>query len=459
MSCNVLTRREAIAVGASTLFARPAAAATRPNILFLFSDDHHYQALGAAGNPHIRTPNLDRLAENGVLFRGATAATPQCCPSRGILLSGRYTHQSGLRSNGRKSFRPDVGPLTMSELRRAGYHTALIGKWHIQPRPAECGFAEVRTWLPGGGSRYTDPALARGSEGRPEPMKGHITDIFADDAIRFLEQKRSDPFFLWAAFNAPHSPLAPSDYTEAEVAVYGKRPNSDLAPAGHEHWKSNFDWGIYYTTITRLDRAIGRIVSALEKTGQAKNTVIFFVGDNGFLAGAHGRNGKVVGWEASARVPFLASGVGAGVKRGFVTDAPVSTVDLPATWLNLAGATVPREFAGESLMPLLGGRDQREEGFCEWDDSAPGALATGEQVEPYRMARTRTHKYIVWQSGREALYDFAKDPQELNDLSGSAPALKRDLRSRHRRWMERTQDPWKAEFAPPETAQELRNAQ
>ncbi len=441
MSCLV-TRREAMAaVAGAGLAARHAAAADKPNILFLFSDDHHYQALGAAGNPHIRTPNLDRLAERGALFTGATVATPQCCPSRGTLLSGRYTHQSGLRSNGQKAFKPGLGPTTMGEMRRAGYHTANIGKWHITPRPAECGFAEVRTWLPGGGSRYTAPMLARGPEGKLERVEGHISDIFADDAIRFLEQKRQSPFLLWVAFNAPHSPLAEDDYTAEELAVYRGRPPEELAPPAHGRWPMKFDWPLYYTAITRLDRAIGRIVAALERTGQAKNTVIFFVGDNGFLCGAHNLNGKVLPWEESVRVPFLAAG--AGVKAGVRTDAPISSVDLPATWLELAGARVPREFSGQSLLPLLAGSDKREEGFCEWDDGAVGALATQRSVEPYRQARTRTHKYVLWESGREELYDFTRDPQERDNLAGAAPAaaLRRDLAARLRRWMDRTSDP------------------
>lgn len=444
---RAVSRRQALGMMAGAgLAARQAGAAQeadrRPNILFLFSDDHHYQALGAAGNAHIHTPNLDRLAERGTLFLGGTVATPQCCPSRGILLSGRYTHQSGLRSNGQRSFRPDLGPTTMGELRRAGYHTALIGKWHVQPRPTECGFAEVRTWFPGGASRYTDPPLARGPESKPEPVQGHITDLFADDAVRFLQERSSDakrsvPFFLWLAFNAPHSPLVATDYTEEELAVYHGKTAEELAPPVHGQWETRFDWAIYYTAITRLDRNIGRILAALERSGQASNTVVFFVGDNGFLCGAHNRQGKVLPWEGSVRVPFLASGP--GVKARLRSNAPVSSVDLPATWLEFAGARIPREFAGSSLRPLLQGKT-REEAFCEWDDPAPTALATRQPVEPYRQVRTRTHKYVLWESGREELYDFARDPQERNNLAGRAPDAQRDLEARLRRWMETTGD-------------------
>lgn len=436
-----INRREAVALLAGTgLAARDIWAAPRkPNILFLFSDDHHYQGLGAAGNPHIRTPNLDRLAERGALFQGATIATPQCCPSRGTLLSGRYGHQTGLRSNGRRSFTAPLGPTTMGELRRAGYHTAHIGKWHVLPSQAECGFAEVRTWLPGGASRYTDPALARGPQGKPEPVSGYITDIFADDAVRFLEEKRSRPFFLWLAFNAPHAPINPKDYTEEDLAVYSDKTPEELAPPSHGQWDVKYNWGMYYTAITRLDRAIGRIVTALEKTGQARNTVIFFLGDNGWLGGAHNMQGKVLPWEESVRVPLLACGP--GVKKGFRTDAPVSSVDLPATWLELAGVRVPREFAGQSLKPLLAGKDIREEAFCEWDDNAEGALAAAaRRVERYRQARARTHKYVLWESGREELYAYREDPHERNNLAGRETTVQRDLQARLRRWMEATAD-------------------
>ncbi len=451
-----ISRREALAamVGGVAQALAPAPAAARPNILFLFSDDHHYQALGAAGNPAIRTPSLDRLAERGVLFENATVATPQCCPSRGTLLSGRYTHQSGLLSNGRRNFRPGLGPLTVAQLSQAGYHSALIGKWHVQPRPADCGFTEVRAWLPGGASRYTDPALAHGPDGRPEPVKGYITDIFADDAIRFLEEKRKAPFFLWLAFNAPHAPLLPEDYTAEELGMYGGRPEEELAPPAHGRWETKFNWAIYYTAVTRLDRAIGRIVAALERTGQAANTVIFFLGDNGFLCGAHNQQGKVLAWEESVRVPLVACGP--GIQAGVRSDAPVSSIDLPVSWLEMAGVRVPREFAGQSLLPLLGdgglkaatGKVAREEAFCEWDDGQPGALAAPTRVvEPYRQVRTRTHKYVLFESRREELYAFREDPQERANLAGRAPAVQRDLEARLRRWIEATADrarDWKA---------------
>src|SRR5262245_45267630 len=126
---TMITRREWLGGAASATLAM--SAERKSNVVFLFSDDHHFQCLGASGNPHIRTPNLDRLAQNGVYFANGIISTSQCCPSRGVMLSGRETYQTGLRSNGATDFKPDVGPTAVAQLRNAGYDTIHIGKWHI----------------------------------------------------------------------------------------------------------------------------------------------------------------------------------------------------------------------------------------------------------------------------------------------------------------------------------------
>ncbi len=161
---GVCTRRELLASMAAPLMAAPL---RRPNILFILSDDHHYQCLGAAGNPHIHTPNLDRLAARGVRFSNARISTSQCAPSRGILLSGLETCQNDLISNGQIRFREGLGPTVVEQLRRTGYDTVLVGKWHIANPPRECGFTRAPLWLPGGGSVYRNPKLCPGLDSQP----------------------------------------------------------------------------------------------------------------------------------------------------------------------------------------------------------------------------------------------------------------------------------------------------
>ncbi len=204
---TMLTRRQLLL---TSLAAPLRSANAKPNIVFVFSDDHHFQCLGAAANPHIHTPNLDRLAKEGVLFTNGVISTSQCAPSRGIMLTGREIYQTGLISNGQIFFQKNVKPTAIEQLREAGYDTIHIGKWHIKPEPGETGFARSPLWLRSGGSIYRDPKLRRGQQGQDETVPGHITDLFTDAAIAATKEAKQ-PFFLWLAYNAPHTPWFAAD--------------------------------------------------------------------------------------------------------------------------------------------------------------------------------------------------------------------------------------------------------
>jgi len=413
-----------------TLAAAPLVAAEkRPNILFLFSDDHHFQCLRAAGNPHIHTPNLDRLAQR-VFFRNGQVSTPQCCPSRGILLSGLETYQSGLLSNGQTYFKEGIGPTVIEQLKRSGYDTALIGKWHIQPLPAECGFAKAPLWLRGGASLYQNPSLRRGLDGKEEVVKGHITDLFTDTAIDYLNTAR-EPFFLWLAYNAPHTPwYAGSRYREQYRAV--------IPPPAHPTKDVPFfDWPTYYAVITHLDEAIGRLIAMLEKRGLWDNTLVFFLGDNGYLCGTKGLQGKVYPWEESIRVPFLVSGGLAASAK--LIDDPAASIDLPATWLDFAGVKPAYPLAGRSLRSYITkGKGNHEAAFSAWADGRVEALAIRRAVEPYRLVRTPSHKYVLWESRKEALFDLRKDPHEVASIT--EVKMRKRLREHLAQRMKQTSD-------------------
>ncbi len=432
--------RRALLAGASTGSLR--AARKQPNIVFLFSDDHHYQCLGAAQNPHIHTPNLDRLAARGVHFTNGMISTPQCCPSRGIILSGLETYQSGLRSNGQTGFREGLGPPVVEQLRRGGYETTLIGKWHIQPGPGECGFTNAPLWLRGGGSPYLNPRLRSGFEGGDQTVEGHITDLLTGAAVSYLGQARR-PFLLWLSYNAPHTPW----YADGRYrARYDAMDQRSIAPPGHPPGGADFDWISYYSVITHLDEAVGRVLAELERRDLWKNTLVLFVGDNGYLCGTKGLSGKVYPWEESIRVPYLAAG--GMVKRGVRCDAPVASVDLPATWLDLAGIRPEYPLAGRSLRRVLEtGKADWDEAYATWDDGRPEALAVRRAVEPYRLVRTRRHKYIAWESGKRAMFDCVADPGEENNLADAETRIAAGLREKLRARMRATGDPaisWKA---------------
>lgn len=419
------TRRQFLASAALA-----AQAPARPNIVFLCSDDHHYQCLGAAGNPYISTPNLDKLASRGVHFTHGIVSTAQCAPSRGILLSGLETYQSGLLSNGATKFKPGFGPTVVEQLRRAGYATHLVGKWHIDTLPAECGFSSAPLWLRGGGSKYIDPQLRHGLDGKDEVTPGHITELFSNAAIEVIRSAKG-PYLLWLTYNAPHSPW---------TALETDKAKNPLPPPAHPKDAKPFDWATYYAVIAHLDRQTGRVLDAIEKAGQWNNTLVVFLGDNGFLCGTKGLNGKVQPWEESVRVPYIVAG-GAVKARGKST-SPVASIDLPATFLDYAGIRPAYALSGKSLkQELSGGRPAHEHAFATWVDGRPEGLATRQAVEPYRSVRTRFYKYILWQSGKEALYEVDKDPGEVRNLIATEKQVAAEMRGALAERMDATSDP------------------
>ncbi|MBL8217520.1 MAG: sulfatase-like hydrolase/transferase [Bryobacterales bacterium] len=457
----MLTRRQFASLFPAPLLAQQR---RRPNLVVILSDDHHWQALGAAGNPNIRTPNLDKLAARGVRFSNAIISSSQCAPSRGILLSGQESYQTGLDSNANEAYRTFSGATVVEQLRRAGYQTNLVGKWHIQNTPKQCGFTNGPVWLSVAATPYPDPELRHGLDATTNTKTpGLTTDIFTREAVQVIE-KAQQPYLLWLAYNAPHTPWTAS---EAFRKLYEGR-NAQLAPPQHpkptprapgaaapapkmkkkgggpggNRPDGMFDWETYYAVISEMDAGIGRVIDAVDRSGQWENTLILFLGDNGYLCGSKGLQGKVFAWEESIRVPFLAAG--AGVKSGVVSDALVASVDVPATLLDAAGVKPGHKLAGTSIrLVLSGGRFSRDAAFSNWNDSRPEALYAGYGVEAYRVARTTEWKYILWESKKQALYQLKADPFEEKDLAedpAHAADLKR-MQARLRARMKETADP------------------
>jgi arylsulfatase A-like enzyme len=446
----VLTRRQFIPTVAAPLLAQQ----RKPNIVLIVSDDHHWQCLGAAGNPHIHTPHLDKLAARGVLFTNGVVSTSQCAPSRGILLSGLETYQTGLDSNGHIAYRTFRGATVVEQLKQAGYETNLVGKWHIEPSPKECGFTKAPIWLRGGGSPYINPKLRHGLDAATDQeTPGHITGIFTDSAIDVV-RKAQQPYLLWLTYNAPHTPWTAS---EQYRKLYAGR-NASIAPPAHpkapepsDNTKYKalaggradraYDWETYYSVITEMDAHIGRLVQSIEQSGQWDNTLILFLGDNGYLCGSKGLQGKVHPWEESVRIPFLAAG--GLVKASPKSDAPVASIDVPATILDYAGVRSSHKLAGTTMRgAFTGGKFPRDAAFVSWNDGRPEGLAIREAVEPYRLVRTPAWKYIVWESRKEALFDLHADPSEEKNLTTPEhSATRKKMKDRLRTRMKETSDP------------------
>jgi arylsulfatase A-like enzyme len=426
----------------------------RLNFVVVLSDDHRWDALGAAGNPAVITPVMDGMVRDGVYFRQAIASVSQCHPVRASMLTGLPTYRHGVYSVQFQA--PGVAetlcrrPTVASLLRDAGYHTVVVGKWHLPPPPWECGFDEARTWLPGSNADYRDPELAHGTSGEHEAVPGFTQEIFADDAVDFLrgEAAKSGPFLLWLGFTAPHHPYEPNP--ERIEALYAGRSDEELLPPGFPRGVPANDWRHYNQAVSYLDEQLGRVLAALRETGLAERTVVVLLGDNGYMMGERGvggpgsiANGKQVPYESSLRVPFILSGP--GLPRALVSDLPVSSMDLPPTLLSLAGLSAPDSWPGRDLIAALAGKIEVREAFAEWSDEESerfGGLA-------YRVVRTPAHKLIVWKDPArgEELYDLVADPAEARNLIAEPAAgpeteeILRDLRSRLLGWMQRNEDP------------------
>jgi arylsulfatase A-like enzyme len=463
LGCAGVPRRDPrplVSPAASAPVTAPPAVSSRPNLVVVLSDDHRWDALGAAGNPAIITPVMDRMAREGVYFRQATVSVSQCHPVRASLLTGLPAYRHGVYST--KLQAPGVAetlcrrPTVASLLKEAGYHTVVVGKWHVPPPPWKCGFDEVRTWLPEGGADYRDPQLVHGISDQHEIVPGFTQEIFADSALDFLrgEAAKAGPFLLWLGFTAPHHPYEPNP--ERIEALYAWRGDGELLPPGFPRGVPANDWRHYDQAVSHLDEQLGRLLAALRETGLAERTVVVLLGDNGYMMGERGiggpdsgANGKQVPYESSLRVPFVL--LGPGLPKALVSDLPVSSLDLPPTLLSLAGLPVPDSWPGRDLVAALAGKLEVREAFTEWSDEESqtfGRLA-------YRAVRTPAHKLIVWKDPArdDELYDLAADPAEARNLVADPAAgeVLSDLRSRLLGWMKRNGDPalsWPGKVPP-----------
>lgn len=422
-----------LACAASMTELKPAAAQRtagkpRPNILFLFSDDQRADTIRALGNPHITTPNLDRLVSEGTAFDRAYCMGAQqgavCVPSRAMMMSGRTLFRVSEKLEGQTTW-----PRVFAE---AGYSTFGVGKWHNQPASFVNSFAAGKAIFFGGmNDPYTMPVQDLGAShqlGHKRNSETHATQLFADAAIEFLQQQRGDkPFALYVAFTLPHDPrTAPSEYrARYDPARDGTAPpppknflpehpfdngelkvrDEKLAPWPRTPEIVREHLTDYYACITYLDAQIGRILDTLRRTGQYDNTIIVFASDHGLAIGSHGLFGKQNLYEHSMKAPLIMAGP--GVPKNRRSDAFAYLLDLFPTLCDLAGLNTPAEVEGLSLAPVMAGkqRSRREMIFTAYRNVQ-------------RAVRDDRWKLIVYpQLNRRQLFDLKNDPSEMNDLS------------------------------------------
>jgi arylsulfatase A-like enzyme len=450
-------------LGALPMVSRSFADDTRPNILFIFSDDHAQQAISAYGSKVNTTPNLDRLAASGTRFTNSFVTNSICTPSRATLLTGQYSHLNGVPVFNRfDGSRDNVA----KHLRAAGYHTGMIGKWHLGSDPT--GFDR---WivLPGQGD-YWDPDFL--TAGKKFTIKGHCTDITTDLGIEWLNTRPKDkPFFLMLHQKAPHRDWRPAerhiamfkdkiipepetlrdDYSTRPAALPFNRqtvahdltrrdlkltpPPGLKGPAlqkwmavkpdevevdgktltGSEllKWKYQHYMRDYLACVQGVDDGVGKLLDYLDQNDLAKNTIVIYSSDNGWYLGELGLYDKRFMYEPGLRVPLIARGP--GIKAGNLPAQFVANIDLAPTFLDIAGLPVPSSMQGRSLAPLL-----RGESPSDWRTSIyyryyhdPGDHNTAAHLG----VRTATHKLIYfWKKDAYEMFDLTKDPTEQHNL-------------------------------------------
>jgi len=485
---SVIGRLACVVLGAVALLlcgARPAQETARPNILFIFSDDHAWQAVSAYGHALklLETPNLDRIAREGMRFDRCLVTNSICGPSRATILTGKYSHANGFYNNTNSRF--DGGQVTFPKLlQKAGYQTAIVGKWHLITDPTGFDYWEI---LPGQGAYYNPPMIRDGQRVKHD---GYTTDVITNLSLDWLKNRRDPkkPFLLMSQHKAPHREWEPNlkylghdgdrKYPEPETlfddyAGRGKAEKTQdmtiertmtprdvklvtpasLTPEQRKAWDAYYEprneafkkanpqgkdlvrWKYqrymhdYLGCIKSVDESAGRLLDYLKEAGLEQNTIVVYSSDQGFFLGEHGWFDKRWIYEESLRTPLLVRWPGV-VKPGGTSRDLVSNVDFAETFLDAAGAAVPPEMQGWSLVPVLKGAtppDWRKSFYYHYYEF-PGPHSVrkhyGVVTDRYKLVRFYEPDVDYWE-----LFDRQTDPQELKSVYGQpeAAAVQKDL--------------------------------
>ena len=417
------------------------APSSRPNILFIMTDDHAAHAISAYGSKINKTPHLDKLAGEGIRLDRCFVTNSICTPSRAAILTGKYSHKNGVPVFNRF----DGSQQTVAKLlQAAGYHTGMFGKWHLGSDPT--GFDRWKI-LPGQGA-YHDPVFYTSSARKKET--GYCTDLITDFSIDFLDQRPKDkPFFLMCHQKAPHRNWQPREDKKAKWAKVqvplpetfdddyaGKsdaareatmrvedhltpndvkeKPPEGLSGRDLKIWKYQRYMQDYLACVESVDDNIGRLMDYLDKQGLRDNTLVIYTSDQGFFLGDHGWYDKRFMYEESLRMPFLARWPGK-VKPGTTSGDMVLNVDFAPTFLAAAGLPVPADMQGKNALGVLAGNTPagwRTDMYYRYYH-----YPADHRVQPHIGVRTLTHKLIHFNKiDQWELYDLTVDPREKRNL-------------------------------------------
>ncbi len=425
----------------------------RPNVLLIITDDQGYGDLSFTGNPHIKTDVLDKFAKESIRLNNFYVS-PVCAPTRSSLMTGRYSLRTGVHDTYNGGAIMASNEVTIAEmLKQANYTTGIFGKWHLgdnyPSRPDDQGFDESVIHHSGGmgqvgdittyfkkDSSYFDPVLWH--NGKREAYEGYCSDIFAEEAIDFIEKHRNSPFFCYLSFNAPHTPLqVPDKYYQMYKSIDpasgfedDKRPFSAMSE------KDKVDARKVYAMVTNIDDNIGKVLKKLDELNIAKNTLVIFMTDNGpqqtrYLAGMRGLKSSV--YRGGVRVPFFMK-----LPSHFEGDKDIATttahIDILPTLAEICDVAMPKSriIDGKNLLPVIKGEP------VDWTDRSLFFYWTRKYPELYKNVALQKGRYkLVGQAAYNAdildfeLFDIDADPYEQNNIvkenTGIAKALKYEL--------------------------------
>jgi N-acetylglucosamine-6-sulfatase len=452
-----------------------AAGKSKPNILLILVDDLRYDEFGAGGHPYMKTPHIDRIAHEGAMFDRAFHTTPICSPNRASILTGQYASRHGIIDNVARDAASHRIPNYHLELQELGYETAHIGKWHMgndgKPRPG------YDYWVAyDGHGQLNDPVL--NEHGEYKKHKGYVTDIMNRMAVDFVKQKHSKPWSLWFAHKAVHpdaeqaadGTVRMDGYRVAkrheklyEGCVFPKKPNMQSPKEFLKHkpaWAEAVELRklpqsraimeplfsceqeeirLRARMMAAVDEGVGMLLEALQQTGQLDNTLILFMGDNGFFFGEHGIGpDRRFAYEEGIRSP-LTLRYPKLIKAGSHHKELVILQDLAPTLIEIAGGKPGVHVQGRSLLPLIKGNKKswRKSVLIEyWAENAYPWLVG----MTYKAVRTERYKYIKWvnraRNGElDEMYDLTRDPYEINNIvkqpamRATREKLRRELRT------------------------------
>lgn len=472
------------------LFLQSAATAEQPNIVFIFSDDHAYQAISAYGSELTTTPNIDRIAKEGMRFDRCYVTNSICGPSRACILTGKYSHKNGFYENSQEF---DNSQLTFPKLlQQAGYQTAIVGKWHLGHETRPQGFDH---WNLIKGQGYYYQSKFMGPLGETQHV-GYTTDLVTRYTLQWLNEGRDPekPFLLMMQHKAPHRPWDPgldhindfadhefpepetlfddyenrasaahdatmriSDHMNTRAADLKAWNQDDQNPpnaTGDRNWfygkmtvgqKAKFKPAIdrknqkfyeehlegkelvrwkyqrylqdYLACAAGVDDSVGTLLDYLDEQGLAENTIVIYSSDQGFYLGEHGWFDKRFMYEQSLRTPLIVRWPGK-VEEGSVNDSIVSNLDFAETFLNIAGAEIPEEMQGRSIVPILEGAepaDWRKSFYYHYYEGRGHNVAEHYGVTNGRLKLIHYYKLDEWE-----LFDLEADPDEMNSVYGKA---------------------------------------